>query len=185
MRVIRGFLLTATTAAIAASCTGSQLPDATINNVVDTTTMGSLAGASLQEPSGFDITTGFAVRTDLTASFDFVYTVDGQGRHVFIPLQALGLGATSTANPGLQIVSQSFDAVTSAPTDGYNSTDTLVIHVGDVIAARSRVACYLSVPQYAKLQILSFDDSAHTMQMQSLSDTNCGYRGLAPGLPTN
>ncbi len=172
------------TTAIAA-CTGSQLPEATLTNAVDTVTMGALAGATLQEPSAFDITTGFPVRTDQTSSFDFVYTIDGQGQHVLIPLQAVGLGSNNTANPGLQIVAESFDAITSAPQNGYDTADTLVIHVGDVIAARSRVACYLSVPQYAKLQILSFDDSARTMQMQTLSDANCGYRGLAPGLPTS
>jgi len=184
MRWYGGVLLAVATTAIAA-CTGSQLPEATLTNAVDTVTLGALAGAPLQTPAAFDITTGFPVRTDQTSSFDFVYTFDGQGRHVLVPLQALGLGSNNTANPGLQIVPETFAGITSAPQNGYDSADTLVIHVGDVIAARSRVACYLSVPQYAKFQILAFDDSAKTMQMQTLSDTNCGYRGLAPGIPTS
>ncbi len=183
MRVSGGFVLAVTT--VIAACTGSQLPEATLTNAVDTVTLGALAGAPLQVPAAFDITTGFPVRTDQTSNFDFVYTIDAQGRHVLLPLQVLGLGSTNTANPGLQIVQQTFAGITSAPQNGYETADTLVINVGDVIAARSRVACYLSVPQYAKLQILSFDDSAKTMQMQTLSDANCGYRGLAPGIPTS
>jgi hypothetical protein len=180
------FLVVAAAAVVAApACSGNQLPDATLTNTVDTATLGALDGAALWEPAAFDATTGFPVRTDQTSAFDFVYTIDELGRHVLIPLAALGLGSTSTANPGLQKVSVSFDALTSAPSDGYLTNDTLVINVGDVIAVRSRVACYLGVPQYAKLEIFSFDDSARTMEMQTLSDINCGYRGLQPGLPAN
>ena len=180
---LRLFLAASVIAAFA--CCGNQLPDAQITNVVDTVTLGAIQGAALTVPSAFDITVNQPIRTDQSSSFDFIYNVDSLGRHVFLPLQAIGLATASTANPGLQKVTTTFSATTTSPSDGYSTTDTLVINVGDVIVARSRVACYLAVPQYAKLHILSFDDVAKTMQMEVLSDTNCGYRDLAPGTPLN
>ena len=56
---------------------------------------------------------------------------------------------------------------------------------GDVLIARSRVACYLGVPQYGKLHVLDFDDVLKTVRLEVLSDTNCGYKNLQPGTPTS
>ncbi|HEX3928945.1 MAG TPA: hypothetical protein VHW65_13190 [Gemmatimonadales bacterium] len=181
---LRAFVLVAIVAT-AAACSGNQLPEADIDNVIDTVTMGALNGAALELPSAFDATTGFAVRTDQTSSFDFVYEIDSTGRHVILPLQAIGLPVASGTNPGLQIINQTFSAFVNPPTDGYSTTDTLEIHVGDVVAVRSRAACYLGVPQYAKVHVLSFNDSLRSATMEAMSDTNCGYRSLAPGIPTS
>jgi hypothetical protein len=167
-------------------CSATQLDPATADNVVDTVTMGSLAGAALRYPSAFDVTIGQPVRTDQTSSFDFVYTRDSLGRHLLLPLHAItGLGVTTGSNPGFVRETVTFEALTAAPTDNYLTTDTLVIAAGDVLAVRSRVACYLSVPQYGKLHVLDFDDTLQTVRLEVLANTNCGYRNLQPGLPTN
>jgi hypothetical protein len=169
-----------------AACSANQLDPATMDNVVDTVTLGSLSGAALRFPSAFDITVGQPARTDQTASFDFVYTRDAQGRHLLLPLHAIaGLGVSTGSNPGFIRESTAFTSIITAPTDTYLTTDTLVIAPGDVLTARSRVACYLQVPQYAKLHILDFDDALQTVRFEVLSDVNCGYRNLQPGLPTN
>jgi hypothetical protein len=167
-------------------CAGTQLAPAQQDNVVDTVTMGSLSNAALRYPSAYDITIGEAVRTDQTSSFDFVYDRDSLGRHLLFPLHALaGLGNTTGNNPGFIRWTQTFDQLTLAPTDGYLTTDTLVIAPGDILAARSRITCYLGVPQYGKLLVLSFNDTTNTVQLQILSDTNCGYKNLQVGVPTN
>jgi hypothetical protein len=167
-------------------CSANQLALAQQDNVVDTVTMGSLTGAALKYPSAFDITIGQPVRTDQTSAFDFIYTRDTLGHHLFLPLHALaGLGNKTGSNPGFIRWTQTFDQLTVAPTDNYLTTDTLVIAPGDVFAARSRVACYLGVPQYAKLQVIDFDDVLNTVRIEILSDTNCGYKNLQPGVPTN
>ena len=169
-----------------AACSANQLAPAEIDNVVDTVTLGSLAGSALQIPSAFDITVGQAVRTDQTSSFDFVYNIDSTGRHVLLPLHAItGLGTATGSNPGFIVVTQTFEQLTAAPTDNYVTDSAVVIAPGDVLAARSRVACYLAVPQYGKLHILSFDDANKTVTVEVLSDTNCGYKNLQPGIPTN
>jgi hypothetical protein len=183
--MIRRTLLAAGTVAIAA-CSATQLAPATTDNVVDTITMGSLAGAALRYPSAFDVTIGEPVRTDQTSSFDFIYTRDSLGRHLLLPLHALaGLGVTTGSNPGFIRENLSFTALTEAPTDSFLTTDTLVIAPGDVLAVRSRVACYLGVPQYGKLHVLDFNDSLLTVRLETLSNTNCGYKNLQPGLPSD
>lgn len=170
-------------AVAAAACSGNQLPPAQVDNVVDTVTLSALHGGALPVPSGYSVPDGRAIRTDEAAGFDFVYDILPPSRHVLMPLEAIGLGSTSTRNPGLQKRSESFADILTAPTSGYLTTDSLEIQVGDVIVVRSRVSCYLGVPQYGKLQVLGFDDGARTVTLQVLANTNCGYRDLAPGVP--
>lgn len=168
-----------------AGCGATQLAPATTNNMVDTVTLGSLRTAALRYPSAFDITIGRPVRTDQTSSFDFVFTTDSLGRHLLLPLHALtGLGNLTGSNPGFIRSTGTFTQLTDAPTDNYLTTDTLVVAAGDVFALRSRVACFLGVPQYGKLHVLSFDDALQTVRLEILSDTNCGYKNLEPGIPT-
>lgn len=169
-----------------AGCSANQLAPATTDNVVDTVTLGSLAGAALRYPAAFDVTIGQPVRTDQTSQFDFIYTRDAGGRHLLLPLHALaGLGAATGSNPGFIRSTTAFGAITDAPTDTYLTTDTLSIAPGDVLIVRSRTACYLGVPQYGKLHVIDFDDVLQTVRLETLSNTNCGYRNLQPGLPTN
>lgn len=168
----------------AAACSGNQLYPAQLANAVDTVTLGALNGADLRWPAAYSVADGLPIRTDQSAAFDFVYTIDRAGRHVLLPLQVLGLGSSGSTDPGLQKVTVTFDNLASAPSSGYLPSDTLPIAVGDVIAARSRIACSLGVPEYAKLQILSFDDAQRTMKMQVLANVNCGYRSLTTGVPT-
>ena len=177
------FLLVVAT--MAAACSGTQLPPAQLSNAVDTVTLGALDGSDLRLPAAYSVTEGLAVRTDQSSNFDFIYNIDATGDHVLLPLEVVGLGSSSSADPGLQKVSAAFATLVTAPTDGYVSNDTLAIAVGDVIVARSRIACSLGVPQYAKLQILDFNDAQRTMRMQVLANINCGYRSLATGVPTS
>ena len=93
----------------------------------------------------------------------------------------LGLTSTSGANPGVQASSATFDEITVAPSNGYVTDSAVVVDVGQRWFVRSRVFCSIGVPQYAKLEILSFADSTVTFKV--LADNNCGYKGLEPGLP--
>jgi hypothetical protein len=166
--------------ALAAACSDSNgLADPTIKNVVDTVTLGALEGTSVQTPSAYSIQGG-AVRTD-QSDFEFAYNVDSTGRRVFLPRLVLGLTSTSGAQPGLQAAAAAFDAITVAPSNGYTVDSAVPIEIGQRWFVRSRVICTIGVPEYAKLEILSFADSMVTFQV--LADNNCGYKGLEPGLP--
>src|ERR1043166_4806171 len=163
----------------------SLLP-ATIENQVDTTSLFATSLTPVTAPSGFQISSKTRVRLDQVNTFDFLYDVNAIGDHYFLPLAALVNTGKTTGNAGFRLASTPFDSITIAPQSDYVSSDTVFFRLGDVLFARSGVesTCTLGIPYYAKLQILAIDDSAHRVKFQVLINSNCGYRGLAVGLPT-
>ena len=184
MRTIRGLSVLVPLALAAACSDSNSLGDATEVNAVDTVTLGALEGTPISTPSGYRISTG-AVRTDQTVEFEFAYNVrrldDGSYQRVLLPLAALGLTATNQVEPGLQRREESFDDITHAPSNGFVTDSAVPVQLDERYVVRSRVVCSIGVPLYGKLQILSFQDSTVTLQV--LTDQNCGFKGLLPGLP--
>ena len=162
------------------------LPPATFPNVVDTLTLHAVRGTPIHQPSGFAISTRRPVRLDIPVNLDFVFDLNDQGQPVFIPLAALGASA-STFNPGFLKTSLPFDSITVAEVNGYVTADTVPIAPGERYYMRSRIdtgGCFLGLPFYGKLEVLSVDPDARTVRFRALVDVNCGYRGLLPGLPS-
>jgi hypothetical protein len=183
MPTIRHFLLLFPLAA-AAACSGDDLGDATTENVVDTVTIFSLTGTPITSPSGFfinGVSVG-AVRTDQSSSFEFAYNNQSDGQRVLLPRAALGITST-TAEPGLQQVSETFDEIRSARSNGYTTEEPVPIGDGQRYMVRSRLSVCGSVPLYAKLEILSLEPQSVTFKV--LANRNCGFRGLEPGFPDN
>jgi hypothetical protein len=183
MRPIARLLLLLPLAAAVGCSDNNGLPNATLENVVDTVTVGALVGTPISTPSGFAIeATGVsAVRTDQTVGFEFAYNVEPGGRRVFLPRAALGI-TSGTADPGVQLRPETFDEITKARSNGYVADSAVAVEVGQRYLVRSRVTCTgLGVPLYAKLEILQFADSTVTLQV--LANRNCGYKGLEPGIP--
>jgi hypothetical protein len=184
MRTIRGLSVLVPLALAAACSDSNSLGDATEVNAVDTVTLGALEGTSISTPSGYRITTG-AVRTDQTVEFEFAYNVrrldDGSYQRVLLPLAALGLTSANQVEPGLVRREESFNDISHAPSNGYVSDSAVPVQLGERYVVRSRVVCSIGVPLYGKLEILSFQDSTVTFQV--LTDQNCGFKGLLPGLP--
>jgi hypothetical protein len=170
--------------ALAAGCSdANSLADPTIENVVDTVTIGALVGTPITTPSGYSVVDA-AVRVD-QKDFEFAYNVQGaDSQPVFLPRVALGLASSTSADPGLQTRPETFDDITEARSNGYVTDSAVVVSVGERFLLRSRVICTtLGVPQYGKLEILALDTKSVTFQV--MVDRNCGYRGLKPGLPDN
>lgn len=166
----------------------NNLPDATVTNIViDSVSLSALTGTAVAQPSAYSIPDNQTIRTDLTSGFDFAFDFDSTAdgvRPVFIPLAALGLSTNSGVDPGLQRTDLAFEAITKAPGNGFTTDSAVVIDSGAVLYARSRVVCgSLGVPQYAKLEVTAIDQAARTVMFRILSDNNCGYRGLEPGIP--
>jgi hypothetical protein len=189
MRTIRGLSVLVPLALAAACSDSNSLGDATEVNAVDTITIGALEGTPISTPSGFRMSTAgnIAVRTDQTVEFEFAYNVrrldDGSYQRVLLPLAALGLTSTNQVEPGLLHSEESFDDISHAPSNGYVSDSAVPVQLGERYVVRSRVVCSIGVPLYGKLQVLSFQDSTVTFQV--LTDQNCGFKGLLPGLPEN
>jgi len=168
------------------ACNGNPLGDATLSNVVDTIVLGALVGTGIGTPSAFNVAGSAAVRTDQTSSFDFAYNIEPDGRHVFLPQATLGITQSSGVSPGLLLSDQSFDGITEAPLNGYATLDTITIAVNQVYVARSSLVCTsIGVPVYAKLRILSFNDTDRDVTFEVLANRNCGFRALEPGIPGN
>ncbi|HEV8600959.1 MAG TPA: hypothetical protein VGQ69_16480 [Gemmatimonadales bacterium] len=155
-------------------------------NQVDTTALWAATGTPVVRPSAFVISQGQRVRLDQVTNFDFYYDIDPAGERFFIPLAAVVNTGRTVGNPGFREELQiPFDSIKLAPQENYISQDTVRFRVGDVFYVRSAVesSCLLGIPYYAKLQILSVDDSARAVSFQILINANCGYRSLETGLP--
>jgi hypothetical protein len=182
----RSLFLLPLAAAVGLACNSNGLAPAIFTNVVDTVTIGALVGTPITVPSAFSVSDSRAVRSDQTSAFDFAFNIDQGGHPVFLPLAVIGLVPKTSAAPGLRTTTLAFADIVSAQSDGYITQDTVHIAVGDRFFLRSRIACgLLGVPEYGKLEVLAVDESARTVTFQVLTNNNCGYRDLTPGLPDN
>ena len=168
-------------AATAACNSTLTLPPAGLLTVTDTVTLWALSGTSLSEPSAYDVIKQTVAHTDRTSAFDFAFDIRTDSLHdtsaVLLPRGALGL----YVDGGLQVTPQAFDAVTKAPTSGYQDTAAVALKVGTVVLAASRSqACNFGYvyPTYAKLNVLTLDLVARSVTFAILIDPNCGYRSL-------
>jgi hypothetical protein len=163
----------------------SLLP-ARFENRVDTVAIWAATSTSIDKPSGYVISARTRVRLDQVSSFDFVYDVDPAGRSVLLPLGALVNTGTAAGVPGFLKTQTAFDNITLAEQIGYITKDTVVVAPGDIFYVRATLDpnCFLGIPYYAKLQVLAIDAAERAVRFRILSNINCGYRGLQPGLPT-
>ncbi|TFG46125.1 MAG: hypothetical protein E4H41_03140 [Gemmatimonadales bacterium] len=186
MRLPRLLFALVATVTIAACGDNANLAPASIPNVVDTFTIGSLTSSPVAIPSAYSVADGNVVRTDLTSAFDFAYDVDATGQHVLLSLEVMRLVTTNGSGPGMQFTSKAFNQISQGPSDGWITGDTIKVDSGTVLLLRSRIVCGgLGVPLYGKMEVLSIDDTPgnQTMKFQALSNENCGYKSLLPGLP--
>jgi hypothetical protein len=159
------------------------LPDATVENVVDTLSVWAVSGTALHLPSAYAVDVRRAVRPDAGAGFDFVFEMDAAGQAQLLPTGAIDLGRSS----GVLLATQPFDSITVAPVTGYQDSLAVAVGLDDVAIIRSRpVQCFFQTiePLYAKLRVLTIDPAERRMDFEVLANVNCGYRGLEPGLPT-
>jgi hypothetical protein len=189
MHPIRRRILALLVAALplAAACSDpNELPPAQESNFVDTLTLFALHGTPVQSPSGYSVPDG-PVRTDRTTAFDFAYDLiiaNNDTTRYFLPQAVLDLRVNNSVNPGLQRRAETFDQIRNAPSNGYITTDSIAVDSGQVYVVRSRLVCGIGVSLYSKIEILKFVDSTRTVEIQVLANTNCGYKRLTPGVPS-
>ena len=175
------------TAALLAACGDPlSLPPAAIANRVDTLKLYSVGESQIHQPSAFVMLFRQVTRLDQTVNFDFVYGTDPVNGRYFLPFAAVAPTTQTVRLPGFANTPLSFSAITVADQVGYATHDTIPLTVGQVLFVRSAVDpnCSIGVPYYAKLEVLGFNDAEHSVLFQLLVNVNCGYRGLAIGLPT-
>ena len=165
----------------------SVLP-ANIPNRTDTVSVYALSGTPVASPSAYWIVTRQVVRTDQNSSFDFAFDIDSSGHALVMPTGAMKLGRQS----GAQLSAADFDSVLVAPTSGYQIDSAVALNVNSVAIVHSRaVQCSYDLSPvhnyFAKLHVLAIDTTSgpngRRIDLEILTDINCGYRGLEPGLP--
>jgi hypothetical protein len=185
---MRYFILAFLACAAIAACGNPLGLSAFITNAPDTVSIYALSGTAVSLPSAYSILGRRVIRTDQGGTFDFAFDIDTLGRALLLPTGALKLGQRS----GLQISAQEFDSIKIAPTGGYNLDSVQVVHENSVVLAyTNQSACSASLgiayPYYAKLQVIQIDTMSapggRRIEFVILSDLNCGYRGLEPGVP--
>ena len=102
---------------------------------------------------------------------------------MFLPRAALDIDTATAVKPGFQIRTESFEAITLAPSNGYITDVPVPIALGQRYVVRSRVTCQIGVPKYAKMEILSFNEQTRIVSFRILTNDNCGFRSLEPGFP--
>ncbi|MFN2571214.1 MAG: hypothetical protein ABR537_06320 [Gemmatimonadales bacterium] len=184
---MRSFIVLLVALLIAAAC-GSPfgLPQAGIANRVDTLSLYALSGTPVSSPSGYALIFREVVRTDQNAGFDFAFDIDSAGRAVLLPTGALRLGRQS----GIQLSTTPFDSIKIAPGGKYQLDSAVVVDSNTVAVVHSRpTTCSFGIAAvyYAKLHVLRIDTGSapggRRIDLEVLTDINCGYRGLEPGLP--
>jgi hypothetical protein len=162
----------------------SGLPDPTFANEERTVTLYALTGTPVGTPSAYAIHGNLRIRTDVSQDFDFAFSInESDGRPVFAPRAVLGIEPNASLQPGLMPSSLTFEGIIEAPSNGYITDEVVPIAVGDRFIVRGRITCTIGVPKYAKLEVLTIDTSARTVTFRVLTNENCGYKGLQPGLP--
>jgi hypothetical protein len=180
---------------IAAALAGCNDPfailPASINNRVDTVEMFAVNGTPLSKPSGYVIAIRSPIRLGLDQAafnFDFLYRIDPTAGPQFVPYSAIAPQSpdqTASGRSGFLATAEQFAAIEEAQQVGYVVDQPLDLEVGRVFYARSALpnGCFLLIPYYAKIEVLSFDSATRSVKFQILANINCGYRGLEPGLP--
>ncbi|HKK26965.1 MAG TPA: hypothetical protein VKB18_02685 [Gemmatimonadota bacterium] len=143
-------------------------------------TLSDFRTSDVRDASAFNVLTGRTVRTDLSASWDFLYYVLPDGTAQLRPRDMV-LGGSSAS--GLRHSDQTFDGITDAPDGGYTTDQPVVIAQGDVLTGVSR-----SDPGYStrcrhffKMEVESIDAAAGTVTFRILINPNCEQRILVPG----
>jgi hypothetical protein len=188
---MRSLPLFAVALVLAAACGDTLgLPQASIPNRRDTlVSLYALSGTPVTQPSAYVIGFRSVIRADQAVDgFDFAFDIDSAGRAVLLPTGALRLGRQS----GIQTTTQAFDSILVAPNRGYQLDSAVAVDSNSVAILHSRpLGCSFgggfTTVFYAKLHVLAIDTTSgpngRRIDFEILTDVNCGYRGLEPGLP--
>ena len=190
MRVLTGFVVVVVAVLTACGNPLALLP-ASITSTVDTVEMYAVNGTGIDKVSAYVIPERRPVRLGVDGTrynFDWVYRITS-GNPEFAPFAVVGAHNDTTVTSGkaaFQVTTTTFDAIKVAEQTGYEPNKAVQLAVGQVMYVRSGLpnGCYLNIPYYAKLEVLSFAPAARSVKFRVLVDINCGYRGLETGIPT-
>lgn len=181
-------LVGATLTVGAISCGNLTGVPASLPTTSDSGVVYAINGAPPGAPSALHVFSGTLQAADANFAFDVAFDIDANGNVVVLPQRAVASGLATTHAVGLQTVTTSYDALTSAPKSGYRADTALVTTVNRVIVVQSQDAnaCGVSLTGttlYAKLVVTAVDLQARQLTLKFTTDPNCGFFSFASGLP--
>jgi hypothetical protein len=196
-RRLRGgaLLLLGSAVAATAACSGEDpfAIRASLETTLDTMIVFPLRSAQPLLPSAIDLFGRSVVRPQLRGgvvpNFDIALDVDAQGRVLLYPASVVASPPGGSPRTGFQVVTGSFDALETAPRDGYRFDTLQVAAVGQVLAiegqgiSQSGIYCGTASPIHAKLVIDSVSRATGAAHLRVRTNPNCGFRSLKAGLP--
>lgn len=183
-------LVAASLAVAGAACGTLTGVPASLPTVTDTGIVYAINGAPPGAPTSLHLFSGSLLSADATFTFDVAFDIDPEGNIEILPQRAVASGLAATHTVGLQATTGTFDAVGSAPKNGYRADTALVANLGQVILIQSADAnaCGVSLTGstvYGKVVVDSLDRVARALYIRFTSDPNCGFSSFASGLPKN
>jgi hypothetical protein len=190
---LRGAAACALTASVLlAACSDDGLTSpASFENVTRRFSVYALSGTSAALPAAYQFTTESLIRPQVLPSgsinFDVAFDIGADGRVLILPVRLVVPSPPNPAPPvGVLRVSQSFEQVGRAPDRGFQVDSAAVAGVGEtVVFELFQSGCIYGESFYAKLTVDSIIPGERRIVVRSLVNRNCGFRGLAEGLPTN
>ena len=158
-------------------------------NIDTTRTVYALNGTPSSLPSALNVHFASPVRLDAGFSFDLAFDLNGANEVLVYTVRAVGSQLVGGHRVGLQPSALTFAEATHAPTTGYVYDSLLTLPVGKLvfIDAIDGLNCsqfsLLGQNIRAKMVIDSVNTTSRSIYLHILSNTNCGFKSLVPGLP--
>ena len=184
--------------AVLAACGDPTKPTAFQANALSTYVITPFTNAPVTAATAISFLGG-PMHTSSAFTFDVAFDFDANGRTLVYPVRVVGgalanlerafLGQAQLPRVGLQIVPGSFDALTEAPTTGYDTLSIQTLVPGAVMAVNVLDAsCAFSLGGTtiaAKMTVDSVNTAARKIYLRTVVDPNCGYVGVVPdSIPT-
>ena len=156
---------------------------------IDTLRVLALNGTAAEAQSGVRLLTAQSAVPDYSEAFDFALDIDADGKVIALPRSKV-VTCTSICQLGVKVIphdSVEFDKLYDAPKSGYTYDSVTTIPVGatvafvtkDIFCQPSNISTY---DLYAKMVVDSVRMSDRSLFVRLVSDPNCGFRGLVPGI---
>lgn len=171
---------------------GNPTKSAVVATAYDTLTVYSLNSAQPFQPTAFYMAMNQLVVPDGTITFDFALNIEHGAVVVYPPkLVVTAFGAARVV--GLQVLPQSFDAITIANHNGYEFNDSLLVTPGqawEVVSRNTNACVQLNITSqellYGKFIVDSVNVPLGQIHMRGVVDPNCDFDTLVPGvIPTH
>jgi len=170
------------------ACKGLTSVAASFDNVTEALTVYAINGSPPGAPTAISLFTGSPLHADQAFAYDLAFDLDTSGKVVLIPARQLATQLSSPYSVGLQVVPDSFAALTRAPKSGYTVDSLLVVGAHTVVAIESHdlARCQFAIKgqsYFSKLVVDSINLEQRKISATVTVNLNCGFTSFAAGRP--